>query len=136
MQFSTTPHTPPKHPQITKEGIAKLMDIFYANVRKDENLGKIFNAKIGTDEASWSAHKQKIASFWGGIFLGEQDYHGAPLKAHLDLEPFPREFFEIWLGLFKSSCEEVFESAPANEMLSRAQDIAQRFQKILYEFPH
>lgn len=133
MQFSTTPQ---KHAQIDKEGIAKLMDIFYAKVRKDENLGKIFNAKIGTDEASWSAHKQKIASFWGGIFLGEQDYHGAPLKAHLDLEPFPREFFEIWLGLFKSSCEAVFEDTPASQILSKAQDIAQRFQKMLYEFPH
>lgn len=142
MQFSTTQNTQntqeaqQKHTQIDKEGIAKLMDLFYAKVRKDENLGRIFEGRIGTDEASWSAHKQKIASFWGGIFLGEQDYHGAPLKAHLDLEPFPREFFEIWLGLFKESCEAVFCQEAAEQLLDRARDIAQRFQKILYEFPH
>lgn len=125
-----------KHAQINKEGIITLMDIFYAKVRKDEHLGKIFEGKIGTDEASWSAHKQKIASFWGGIFLGEQDYHGAPLKAHLDLEPFPRDFFDIWLNLFAKSCEMVFEEMPAQQMLNKAQDIAQRFQKMLYELPH
>ena len=110
-----------KHAQINKEGIITLMDIFYAKVRKDEHLGKIFEGKIGTDEASWSAHKQKIASFWGGIFLGEQDYHGAPLKAHLDLEPFPRDFFDIWLNLFAKSCEMVFEEMPAKQMLNKAE---------------
>lgn len=65
MQFSTTQNTQntqeaqQKHTQIDKEGIAKLMDLFYAKVRKDENLGRIFEGRIGTDEASWSAHKQK-----------------------------------------------------------------------------
>ena len=105
-------------------------------MRKDPNLGPIFNGKIGTDEESWKAHKQKISSFWGGMFLGESYYHGAPLKAHLDLPPFPQEFFSIWLNLFSESCSQVFEQTPAQMLLFRAQAIAERFQKMLYEFPH
>ena len=125
-----------KYETITKEGLDRLMDLFYGKVRKDPNLGPIFNGKIGTDEDSWKAHKQKISSFWGGMFLGESDYHGAPLKAHLDLPPFPQEFFSIWLNLFSESCSQVFEQTPAQMLLFRAQAIAERFQKMLYEFPH
>ncbi len=125
-----------KYSEITKDGINKLMDLFYARVRKDPNLGEIFHAKIGTDEESWKKHKEKISLFWGGIFLRESGFNGAPLKAHLDLPPFPREFFDIWLGLFSQSCLEIFEEIPASMLVERATIIAERFQKMMYEFPH
>ncbi len=125
-----------KYDHINQEGINKLMDIFYAKVRKDSHLGPIFNGKIGDDDAHWEEHKKKIASFWAGMFLDDSSYHGAPLKAHLDLPPFPREFFGIWLELFSESCFSVFEQAPAQMILERAQSIAKRFQTMLYEFPH
>lgn len=125
-----------KFDSITYEGLDKLMDLFYGKVRKDENLGPIFNGAIGTDEESWSAHKKKIASFWAGMFLGDSSYHGAPLKAHFDLPPFPREFFSIWLNLFSESCAKIFELAPAQMLLDRAQSIANRFQTMLYDMPH
>ncbi len=125
-----------KYQAINKESLQRLMDVFYAKVRKNEALGPIFNDKIGTDDASWEHHKKKIASFWGGIFLGEQDYHGAPLRAHLDLPPFPREFFQIWLNLFAESAQMIFEQESAQTILQKAQDIAKRFQTILYDMPH
>ena len=62
-----------KYQEITKQGINKLMDSFYAKVRADTGeLGKIFRDTIGDDDESWEKHKTKIAAFWGGIFLGEQ----------------------------------------------------------------
>ena len=93
-----------KHETLCVEGIERLMDIFYAKIRTDTNgVGEIFNNAIGTSDAEWEAHKKKIANFWQGMLLGMGDYQGQPLKAHLDLPRFPREFFGIWLGLFEES---------------------------------
>ena len=48
-----------KYQAINKESLQRLMDVFYAKVRKNEALGPIFNDKIGTDDASWEHHKKK-----------------------------------------------------------------------------
>lgn len=126
-----------KYQEITREGLNKLMDSFYAKVRADKGeLGAIFRDKIGTDDESWEKHKQKIGAFWGGVFLGEQEYHGAPLRAHLELPPFPRELFSVWLNLFAQSVQQIFEAPCARQILQRAQVIAERFQHVLYDMPH
>lgn len=114
-----------------------VFDIKLAKVRTDKGeLGEIFRDKIGTDDESWEKHKQKIGAFWGGVFLGEQEYRGAPLRAHLDLPPFPRELFSIWLNLFAQSVQQIFEAPCARQILQRAQAIAERFQYVLYDMPH
>lgn len=124
-----------KYEAINADSIMKLMDIFYGRIRVDSNgLGEIFNAKIGTSDEQWQAHKAKIGSFWRGMLLGVGDYHGQPLKAHLDLPPFPRELFNVWLALFEKSLRAVYErEEDITHILSRAQMIAQRFQYIIYE---
>lgn len=81
-----------KFETINQESIAKLMEIFYEKVRKDKDLGPIFNNAIGTSDEEWKEHKAKIGNFWAGMLLGEGDYNGQPLKKHLDLPPFPQEF--------------------------------------------
>ena len=122
-----------RYTELNKEGIQKLMDLFYGKVRKDKDLGPIFNGQIGTDDISWDEHKKKIASFWGGIFLGETEYQGMPIYAHLELPPFPREFFNIWLNYFEESCKNIFEEQAAQQLIQRAHIISQRFQFIMYE---
>lgn len=120
---------------INMDSIHTLMDIFYAKIRTDKTgLGDIFNTKIGTSDEEWDAHKLKIASFWEGMLLGSGNYNGQPLKAHLDLPPFPREFFTQWLSLFETSLEMVYSrEEDRNTVLMRAQTIAQRFQYMIYE---
>lgn len=121
--------------EINVDSIQRLMDIFYAKVRADKSgLGEIFNSKIGTSDEVWKAHKAKIANFWQDMLLHSGTYNGQPLKAHLDLPPFPRELFNVWLSLFEESLKEVYknESCRAN-ILERAQMIAQRFQYMIYE---
>lgn len=127
-----------KFDTINIESIHKLMDVFYSKVRADKNgLGDVFNNKIGTSDEEWNNHKLKIASFWEGMLLGSGDYNGQPLKAHLDLPPFPRELFNVWLGLFKESLESVYEKwEDIALILERAQMIAKRFQHMLYDNPH
>lgn len=122
-----------KSQEITIQSIQKLMDVFYAKIRNDQNgLGDLFNRQVGTSDEEWNHHKAKIASFWEGMLLGSGDYNGQPLKTHIDLAPFPRDFFRIWLGLFEESLHIVFTEDKAQIILQRAQMIAQRFQSVIY----
>lgn len=118
---------------IDQESILKLMDIFYDKIRKNEKLGPIFNNAIGTDNQSWQEHKKKIGNFWMGMLLGEGNYTGQPLKAHLELPPFPKDFFEIWLELFNESLKNIYKDDITNIILQRAQMIARHFQNMLYQ---
>lgn len=123
--------------EICVAGIDKLMDIFYAKIRTDTSgLGDIFNTTIGTSDERWDAHKKKIGNFWQGMLLGIGDYQGQPMKAHLELPPFPREFFATWLGLFEESLLQVFTPEISQQILQKAQMIAGRFQYMLYESGH
>ena len=70
------------------------------------------------------------------MLLGLGDYSGQPLKVHLELPPFPREFFEIWLELFDNSLRQVFCESVALEILQKAQMIAKRFSIMIYDLPH
>lgn len=123
-----------KSQTITQENIAKLMEIFYEKVRKDKDLGPIFNDAIGTSDEEWKEHKGKIGNFWAGMLLGEGNYNGQPLKKHLDLPAFPQEFFQTWLKLFESSLDKVYDENMQAVILQRAQMIASHFQNILYRF--
>ncbi|EKH5421146.1 truncated hemoglobin Ctb, partial [Campylobacter coli] len=115
--------------------IGKLMELFYDKIRKDKDLGPIFNNAIGTSDEAWKEHKAKIGNFWAGMLLGEGDYIGQPLKKHLDLPPFPQEFFGIWLGLFEESLDKIYNNEEMkNVILQRAQMIASHFQNMLYRF--
>ncbi len=126
-----------KYGAICTEGINKLMDIFYTRIRTDSSgLGDIFNTAIGTSDEQWDAHKKKIGNFWQGMLLGTGDYKGQPMKTHLNLPPFPREFFATWLGLFETSLHQVFTPEIAEQILQKAQMIAGRFQYMLYESGH
>ena len=122
--------------QITPENIQKLMDLFYGKIRNHRELGEIFNRAIGTSDEEWEKHKKKIGNFWMGMRLGEGNYQGNPMKAHLELPPFPRELFSTWLGLFEESLNKIFSQNDAQIILQKAQIIAQRFQYMLYEVKH
>ncbi|TKX30463.1 truncated hemoglobin Ctb [Campylobacter estrildidarum] len=125
-----------KFDTINQENIATLMEIFYEKIRKDENLGPIFNKAIGTSNEQWKEHKAKIGNFWAGMLLGKGDYNGQPLKKHLDLPPFPQEFFEIWLKLFEESLNKIYNEEIKNMILQRANMIASHFQNMLYRYKH
>ena len=120
-----------------KESIKQVMGRFYAKMSVDKNgLGEIFNNTSGKSDIEWEAHKKKSANFWQGMLIGRGDYKGQPLKVHLDLPPFPREFFSLWLSLFEECLNKIFSPKIANEILQKAQMIAERFQYMLYESGH
>lgn len=121
-----------KYSEINDESIDKLMKNFYAKIRVHKNLGPIFNGAVGTDDESWERHIEKIGKFWKTMLLGEKLYMGNPVLPHINLLPFDIKLFDVWLGLFKESLDELFEEKPANRYLEVANNIAINFKAVLF----
>ncbi|ASJ22447.1 group III truncated hemoglobin [Brachyspira hampsonii] len=122
-----------KYNEINSEGIEKLMDIFYARIRTNEQLGPIFNGAVGIDDASWERHKEKIAKFWKTMLLNERLYMGNPVQPHINLLPFDIKLFDVWLDLFKECLNEVFEEKAANKYYEVAENIGRNFKAVLFQ---
>lgn len=104
--------------------VKKMVDSFYAKVRKDELIGPIFNEKI---KNHWGEHLSKLYSFWQSVLLGEQTYTGFAFPPHAQL-PIDKEHFDRWLSLFTLTVDSLFVGPTANEAKSRAYKIADVFQ--------
>ncbi len=109
--------------------IKLLVDSFYAKVRKDNLLAKIFNEQI---QDRWPMHLEKMYSFWQTVLLEEHTYHGSPFVPHAKL-PVEQEHFESWLKLFYETIDENFSGKKAEEAKWRAEKMAEMFHhKIKY----
>lgn len=102
--------------------IARLVDAFYAKVRRDQMLGPIFDSAIGDQ---WDAHLATMRTFWSTIMLGSATYKGNPLAAHVRLPEINSAHFDRWLDLWRETAAEV---CGANGVLfiQRAEAIAGR----------
>jgi hemoglobin len=121
---------------ITSEAeIARLVDAFYARVRRDPVLAPVFHAAIGETEAEWAAHLAKLRRFWSAIMLRSGAYHGDPYSAHLRLPGLTPEMFDRWLALFGATCDELFPHATAEAFRDRAHRIARSLRMGLFERP-
>jgi hemoglobin len=104
--------------------IELLVNTFYEKVRRDEVLGFIFNDVARTD---WVAHLPKMYDFWETVIFRTGGYSGNPLAAHARLVPLTkmgRGQFDRWLGLFKSTVDELFAGAKAEHIKNAADDMA------------
>lgn len=108
----------------SQEEIQLMVNTFYANVRKDELLGPIFEKQI---EDRWPEHLAKMYKFWGSILLGENSYSGHPFAPHVKL-PIQKEHFQHWLEIFTSTIDELFEGEVAAEAKNRAKIMAALFE--------
>ena len=108
----------------SQEEIQLMVNTFYANVRKDELLGPIFEKQI---EDRWPEHLEKMYKFWGSILLGENTYSGHPFAPHVKL-PIQKEHFQHWLEIFTTTIDELFEGEVADEAKNRANIMATLFE--------
>ena len=98
--------------------IATLVDHFYEKVRRDPQIGPIFNAAVH----DWDAHKRLLTSFWASVALRAGSYRGNPMAAHRP-HPIRVEHFDRWLALWRETCVEELDEAHAEQMLEFAQRI-------------
>jgi hemoglobin len=102
--------------------IEDLVATFYARIRKDAELGPIFEHVIGAD---WGPHLKTMCDFWSSVMNTTGRYKGRPIPAHVKLTGIEPRHFERWLVLFAETTRELFEPALAQLFLMRAQRIAE-----------
>lgn len=98
--------------------IAILVDHFYEKVRRDPQIGPLFNAAVH----DWDAHKRLLTSFWASVALHAGSYRGNPMAAHRP-HPIRVEHFDRWLALWGDTCDEELDEVHAGQMLEYARRI-------------
>lgn len=101
-----------------------IMKQFYTKLLQDERISYIFTdiAKINLEE-----HLPVLADFWEKSMFYTGDYKNNPMRIHLELnekEPLTREHFDIWLGHFYNTIDELHTGENAEMMKTRALSIA------------
>ena len=115
--------------RVTEEGIALLVDRFYARVRRDPRLGPIFERVVRGD---WDAHLSKMRDFWSSVMLTSGRYKGAPVPAHLRIKDIEPDLFDQWLRLFGETCDELFDCEVAQAFRAKAARIAESLKLALF----
>jgi hemoglobin len=117
--------------QVTEPAIRLLVDRFYAKVRKDPELGPVFEGAI----EDWGPHLATMRDFWSSIMLTSGRYHGNPVAAHRKLGGLTPQLCERWLALFAETCGELFDEPLADAFMDKAQRIATSLQLALFYRP-
>ncbi|TWB24973.1 group III truncated hemoglobin [Nitrospirillum bahiense] len=117
--------------------IATLVSQFYARVRRDPDLGPVFNHAIH----DWDHHLGTLTAFWSALLLsperhtGER-YKGNPMAAHLKhLERLTPALFDRWLALWSEATTDVLPPDAAADALAKAARIATSLQLGLFYRP-
>ena len=112
-------------PQLcSEEEIAELVRRFYARVRRDAQLGPIFNARVH----DWPAHEAKLCDFWSSALRGTRRFRGTPMPVHAGLPGLSAELFGHWLELFNQTVTTLGNAA----LRERARELAQRIADSLW----
>ena len=109
--------------KITEPEISTLVDAFYAKVRRDPDIGPIFNAIVG----DWPHHLATLKDFWSTVLLTTGRYKGDPMMTHLQL-PLDPDHFSRWLTLFAETANEVLSPDHAREVIAKSHRIALNFK--------
>ena len=116
---------------ITEDSIKLLVDSFYTKIRKDTELGPIFNQAIGNSDEEWQPHLEKLYDFWSSIMLVSRRYYGNPMKKHIDLPPFDLSLFDRWLELFEETAHELHTEDIALHYQMRSRVIAKNIKLVI-----
>jgi hemoglobin len=117
---------------LTDDALSSFLDMFYAKVRRDPELGHVFAATI--PDGDWPAHLQTIEDFWSTVLFKTGRYKGNPFGAHVGKGIRP-EHFARWLALFEQTARERFGAADAAILTDRAYRIANSLKAGLFFRP-
>jgi hemoglobin len=101
--------------------IVVMVDAFYEKVKKDELLSPVFA------HVDWTHHLPVMYDFWSTIVLGAQAFQRDPFQKHIPLG-LEVKHFNRWLKLFNHTIDEHFAGVHADEVKSRARNIASIFE--------
>lgn len=108
--------------EITEEALARLVERFYAMVRRDALLGPVFNSAV----EDWPEHLERLQAFWSSVMLTSGRYKGRPLPAHLKHgAAMTPERFRRWLALWEETSADLFPAEAAAALQLKARRIAE-----------
>lgn len=114
---------------IDDPGLKRLVTEFYSRVRRDPELGPIFNDAVG----DWPEHFDKLADFWSSVMLTTGRYKGNPVAMHRrHAERITPELFDRWLGIWKATTAELMDPAAAAALQDKAERIAESLKLALF----
>ena len=106
--------------------LRRLIDEFYARVRRDPELGPVFEAIIAD---RWPPHIEKILSFWMTATRAGAGYKGRDFTpAHLKHSAIRAEQLPRWLELFRATCRDLCEPQAADVLIRIAQQMADNLE--------
>ena len=111
------PNPPVAQARPTEHEIERFVDRFYAEVRRDPELGPIFEARIG---AHWTEHLDRMVDFWSSILLATGRYQGNPMEKHAAVPEIESHHYDRWLEIFESVLGRELEGDMARDIVARA----------------
>jgi hemoglobin len=123
----------PSFERVTEESIRRLVDAFYEKVRRDPELGPVFDAAIAAE--GWPAHLAKMYDFWSSVMLTTGRYKGNPMAVHMAVDGIAAPLFARWLELFGATAEELFAPPLAAAFRVKAERIAESLMLGLFYRP-
>lgn len=131
MEVSHTPSVDgrPAATVVDDASIERLVRHFYARVRRDPDLGPIFEAAIPGD---WEPHLHTMMDFWSSVMLRTGRFNGRPVQKHMALVGVTPEHFATWLRLFDASARAIYPTAIADQFVDRAERIADSLQRSMF----
>lgn len=113
------------HLPLNPASIATLVNEFYDDIRKDEQLSPVFQAAIGDN---WTPHLDRMVDFWSTVMLGSRSFQGNVFGKHMLITGVQPEHFVRWLQLFEAHTTRLFAPVDALEFQTVARRIGASLQ--------
>ncbi|MFN8430171.1 MAG: group III truncated hemoglobin [Spirosomataceae bacterium] len=107
-----------------REDVVKLVDVFYENVMKDEQLGPVFAPSAD----HWAQHIERVYNFWDNWLFQTGSYTGGMMWVHMErhaTHPMTTELFERWLAYWITCTDQLFAGKNADFVKNKALEIGQ-----------
>ena len=112
-----------------ENALRAVVDAFYARVRKDEQLGPIFNDAV----ADWEDHLSRLTDFWSSVMLTSGRYKGQPVPAHMKhIDRLTPALFDRWLALWQQTTDAMMPPPAAAALQEKAARIAESLKLSLF----
>ena len=101
--------------------IDRLVEDFYARIRDDDLVGRIFAEHI----SDWPSHLTRMKAFWRSVLHNSGEFSGNPMLKHLAIPGLELRHFARWLDLFYQTLRDAEGQHAATELVgARARMIA------------
>lgn len=107
--------------ELDEAALAGLVAAFYAKVRRDPELGPVFNDAVH----DWDEHLRLLTAFWSSVALGTRAYRGNPMAVHQARQDITAAHFPRWLALWRETTDERLAPADAERLQGYAARIGE-----------